>query len=65
MTFFRIRPLPRPARPAGGAAALLSWLRHAWQAHRTAAALAMLDDHLLSDIGFVRLPEAPPARPMA
>lgn len=65
MTFFRIRPIPQPARPAGGAAALLARLRQAWRAHRSAAALAMLDDHLLSDIGFVRLPEAPRARLVA
>jgi uncharacterized protein YjiS (DUF1127 family) len=44
---------------------LFARLRAAWEAQRTLACLAQLDDHLLSDIGFVRVPEAPRARLVA
>lgn len=50
-----------PARGRG----LLARMRAVWQTRRTVACLAELDDHLLSDIGFARMPEAPRARLVA
>ena len=48
--------------PDGDGAGLLARLRAALAPRRAADCLAMADAHVLSDIGFVRTPEAPRAQ---
>ena len=62
MTLFAIAARLPAARLPAAAPGLLARLRAALAPRRAADCLPMADAHVLSDIGFVRTPEAPRAQ---